>query len=278
MCGIVGAITQRDVVEILLEGLRRLEYRGYDSAGLAVKKNNIIKRIRSNGKVQELTKQAGLNELPGNIGIAHTRWATHGIPSVNNAHPHMYQENIALVHNGIIENYEQLKQELIQENVKFSSETDTETIVHLVGKYQKQGNDLFTSVNMAIAKLEGSYALGVIDQYEEKLIAARKGSPLVIGLGIGENFIASDVAALLPVTQRFIILEEGDVAEITQTSIKIYDQDANLVERKIIQSELTQDAVMSSRVQLVKHLRGVLINIMFYLTPLALMHRKYLKI
>jgi glutamine---fructose-6-phosphate transaminase (isomerizing) len=243
MCGIVGAITQRDVVEILLEGLRRLEYRGYDSAGLAVKKDNSIKRIRSNGKVFELTKLIGSNNLPGNIGIAHTRWATHGIPSVNNAHPHMYQENIALVHNGIIENYEQLKQELIQENVKFSSETDTETIVHLVGKYQKQGNNLFTSVNLAITKLQGSYALGVIDQQEEKLIAARKGSPLVIGLGIGENFIASDVAALLPVTQRFIILEEGDVAEITQTSIKIYDHKANLVERKIIQSELTQDAV-----------------------------------
>jgi len=243
MCGIVGAIAQRDVVEILLEGLRRLEYRGYDSAGLAIKKDKEIKRVRANGKVSELSKQVAIGNLPGNTGIAHTRWATHGIPTVNNAHPHMYEESIALVHNGIIENYEQLKTQLKKENIKFSSETDTETIVHLIGKYRKAGNNLHTSLNMAIKDLEGSYALAVTDQQEDRLVVARKGSPLVIGLGIGENFIASDVAALLPVTQNFIILEEGDTAEISQNNITIYDESGAIVERKATKSELNQDAV-----------------------------------
>ncbi|MFK5985147.1 MAG: glutamine--fructose-6-phosphate transaminase (isomerizing) [Pseudomonadota bacterium] len=242
MCGIVAAIAQRDVLEILLEGLRRLEYRGYDSAGLAVKKDNKISRIRANGKVSELSKQIETENLPGHVGIAHTRWATHGIPAVKNAHPHMYEESIALVHNGIIENYEKLKEQLKAENIVFNSDTDTETIVHLIGKYRKQGNDLLSSVNQAITKLEGSYALAVIDLEEQQLVVARKGSPLVIGLGIGENFIASDVAALLPVTQKFIILEEGDVAQISQTEIKIYNEQGEPVERKARLSELTQES------------------------------------
>ena len=243
MCGIVGAIAQRNVVEILLEGLRRLEYRGYDSAGLAIKQEENITRVRANGKVKELTHKIATNHLPGNTGIAHTRWATHGVPTIKNAHPHMYEESIALVHNGIIENYEQLKIELKNQNIQFSSDTDTETIVHLIGKYRKLGNNLLASLNLAVKKLEGSYAIAVMDQYEEKLIVARKGSPLVIGLGIGENFIASDVAALLPVTQKFIILEEGDVAEITQNKIVIYDESGLKVERKTTKSELNQDAV-----------------------------------
>ncbi len=243
MCGIVAAIAQRDVLEILLEGLRRLEYRGYDSAGIAIKKEKKLTRLRANGKVNELAKQIEADQLLGHTGLAHTRWATHGIPAVNNAHPQMHEQCIALVHNGIIENYEQLKKELKQENVVFSSETDTETIVHLIGKYCQQGNDLLGSVNLAIKHLEGSYALAVINLKDEELVVARKGSPLVIGLGIGENFIASDVAALLPVTQKFIFLEEGDVAQISQTEIKIYDHKGRPVERKIRQSELTSDAV-----------------------------------
>lgn len=243
MCGIVGAIAERNVEPILIEGLKRLEYRGYDSAGLAIKKENCITRVRALGKVNELCKK--LEQLPalGNIGIAHTRWATHGAPAEKNAHPHMHYESLALVHNGIIENFEALKTDIQSSGVDFHSETDTETIVHLIARHRQSGLDLLQATQKTIENLEGAYALGIIDQDEEVMVAARKGSPLVIGLGIGENFIASDVSALLPVTQRFIILEEGDVAEIKRESIQIFNHQGRLVKRDITQSELSLDAV-----------------------------------
>lgn len=244
MCGIVGAIAERNVEAILIEGLRRLEYRGYDSAGLAIQDaNKQIHRQRALGKVSELAEELEKQPLKGGIGVAHTRWATHGEPAKCNAHPHMCEKDIALVHNGIIENYEQIKSELENKGIEFFSETDSESIVHLIGEYRKQGNDLLHSVLKTIDDLEGAYALGVIDNQEERLIAARSGSPLVIGLGIGENFIASDVSALLPVTQQFIFLEEGDVADITRDSVVIYDAMGEEVERPMRKSDISADAV-----------------------------------
>ncbi|NOQ78015.1 MAG: glutamine--fructose-6-phosphate transaminase (isomerizing), partial [Gammaproteobacteria bacterium] len=244
MCGIVGAIAERNVEAILIEGLKRLEYRGYDSAGLAIQgKNNKINRQRALGKVSQLEEGLEKNPIEGSIGVAHTRWATHGKPAECNAHPHMSEEDIALVHNGIIENYEEIKTQLELEGINFCSQTDSESIVHLIGKYKKQGKDLLSSVRATIKHLKGAYALGVIDNNEERLIAARSGSPLVIGLGIGENFIASDVSALLPVTQQFIFLEEGDVADITRDSIVIYDKSGEEVERPMKKSEISADAV-----------------------------------
>ncbi|MCN4143639.1 MAG: glutamine--fructose-6-phosphate transaminase (isomerizing) [Thiohalomonas sp.] len=244
MCGIVAAIAERNVEAILIEGLRRLEYRGYDSAGLAIQgKNNKISRQRALGKVLQLEEGLEKNPIKGSIGVAHTRWATHGKPAECNAHPHMSEENIALVHNGIIENYEEIKTQLESEGINFCSQTDSESIVHLIGKYKKQGKDILHSVFESIKHLEGAYALGVIDNTEERLIAARSGSPLVIGLGIGENFVASDVSALLPVTQQFIFLEEGDIADITRESIVIYDKSGEEVERPMRKSELGVDAV-----------------------------------
>ncbi|MCU7799208.1 MAG: glutamine--fructose-6-phosphate transaminase (isomerizing) [gamma proteobacterium symbiont of Lucinoma myriamae] len=244
MCGIVGAIAERNVEAILIEGLKRLEYRGYDSAGLAIQgKDKTISRQRALGKVARLEDELELNPIKGSIGVAHTRWATHGEPAEHNAHPHMSEDNIALVHNGIIENYEQIKNKLGSEGIEFCSQTDSESIVHLIGKYKKQGKDLLSSVRATIKHLNGAYALGVIDNNEERLIAARSGSPLVIGLGIGENFIASDVSALLPVTQQFIFLEEGDIADITRNSIVIYDKSGEEVERPMKKSEISADAV-----------------------------------
>jgi glucosamine--fructose-6-phosphate aminotransferase (isomerizing) len=245
MCGIVGAIAERSVEAILIEGLKRLEYRGYDSAGLAVQDSQTgeIHRQRSLGKVAELQKKLNDVSLKGSIGIAHTRWATHGEPAEKNAHPHMCEDHIALVHNGIIENYEEIKQRLEIDGVKFFSQTDTECIVHLIGEYKKQGKNLLESVFATIQELEGAYALGVIDNKEDRIVAARSGSPLVIGLGIGENFIASDVSALLPVTQEFIYLEEGDVADITRNSVVIYDATGQVVERPISKSAISADAV-----------------------------------
>jgi len=244
MCGIVGAIAERNVEAILIEGLRRLEYRGYDSAGLAIQdKNKTINRQRSMGKVSELAGELEKKPLKGALGIAHTRWATHGEPAEHNAHPHMADENVALVHNGIIENYETIKADLEAEGINFYSQTDSESIVHLIGKYKKQGKDLLQAVVETIKQLDGAYALGVIDNDEERIIAARSGSPLVIGLGIGENFIASDVSALLPVTQQFIFLEEGDVADIGRDSIVIYDITGEEVERPMRKSEISADAV-----------------------------------
>jgi len=244
MCGIVGAIAERNVEAILVEGLKRLEYRGYDSAGIAIQKQDkTICRYRALGKVVNLEHKLEENPIKGHIGVAHTRWATHGEPSEHNAHPHMCDESIALVHNGIIENYEQIKKTLEAEGVQFQSQTDSESIVHLIGKYQKEGNNLFSSVRESVKHLEGAYALGVIDNQEQHLIATCSGSPLVIGLGIGENFIASDVSALLPVTQKFIFLEEGDIADISRENISIFDAQGHEVERAVKKSKISADAV-----------------------------------
>ncbi|HEC30025.1 MAG TPA: glutamine--fructose-6-phosphate transaminase (isomerizing) [Gammaproteobacteria bacterium] len=243
MCGIVGAIGQRDVSPILVEGLKRLEYRGYDSAGVALlTEDNKIARIRRIGKVKELEKELTENSQ-GQIGIAHTRWATHGKPTETNAHPHICNDTIALVHNGIIENHEELREKQTKQGFRFTSETDTEVIVHQVCHYVNKGKDLFASVIAAAKELEGAYALGVLSIKEpDVLVAARKGSPLLIGVGVGEYFIASDAAALIPVTQQFIILSDGDIAKITRQGVTIVDVDGNIVERDIHTSELKADS------------------------------------
>jgi len=244
MCGIVGGIAQRNVVPILLEGLKRLEYRGYDSAGLAVVHEHDIYRKRELGKVRGLEALIEADPIVGYLGIAHTRWATHGKPSITNAHPHVSQNKIAVVHNGIIENHEQLREEQISNGYEFTSETDTEVIVHQIYHAREATDSLLSAVKQTVKKLEGAYALGIMSADEpDTLIACRKGSPLVIGVGFGEYFIASDVAALLPVTQRFIFLEEGDIAKITIKELLIYDANDQLVKRPIKQSQLTADAV-----------------------------------
>ncbi|EHD23764.1 MULTISPECIES: glutamine--fructose-6-phosphate transaminase (isomerizing) [Brenneria] len=243
MCGIVGAVAQRDIAEILLEGLRRLEYRGYDSAGLAVVDNEgQVARLRRLGKVQILAQAAEEHALRGGTGIAHTRWATHGEPSEENAHPHV-SENIIIVHNGIIENHEPLRELMIERGYRFVSETDTEVVAHLVHFEQKQGGSLVEVVKRVIPQLRGAYGMVVLDSRDPSvLVAARSGSPLVIGRGMGENFIASDQLALLPVTRRFIFLEEGDVAEITRRDVRVFDKAGNLAEREEIESKVNYDA------------------------------------
>jgi glucosamine--fructose-6-phosphate aminotransferase (isomerizing) len=236
MCGIVGAVAEREVVAILLEGLRRLEYRGYDSAGLAtlLPEQDCVQRRRALGKVAELEHTIKADPIHGHIGIAHTRWATHGVPSERNAHPHTSGNQLAVVHNGIIENYEALREELRVSGYVFSSETDTEVIVHLIEKEWQQCKDLLIAVQRAVLRLEGAYALGVIHASQpNRLIAAREGSPLVIGLGIGENFIASDQLALFPVTNRFQFLEEGDIAVIKKDEIEIFNRQNTKVQRQI---------------------------------------------
>jgi len=244
MCGIVGGIAQRNVVPILLEGLKRLEYRGYDSAGLAVVANGDIYRQREIGKVKGLEDLLTAEPFSGNVGIAHTRWATHGKPSRQNAHPHICNNKIAIVHNGIIENHQALREAQKAEGYTFTSETDTEVIAHQVYHELENAGSLLQAVKNTIKHLEGAYALGVISKEDENtLITCRKGSPLVIGVGFGEYFIASDVAALLPVTQRFIFLEEGDVAELKIDSLVIYDKDDQIVERPIKESTVKADAV-----------------------------------
>ncbi|SJM90013.1 L-glutamine:D-fructose-6-phosphate aminotransferase [Crenothrix polyspora] len=243
MCGIVGGIAQRNVVPILIEGLKRLEYRGYDSAGLAVINDGEIFRKRELGKVKGLELLVKADPVPGYIGIAHTRWATHGKPSVANAHPHVSRDTIAVVHNGIIENHEQLRATQKQDGYEFTSETDTEVVVHQIHQALESADNLLDAVKATIKKLEGAYALGVMGTQEpDTLIACRKGSPLVIGVGFGEYFIASDVAALLPVTRRFIFLEDGDIAAITIDSLVIYDKDDQIVNRPIKESQLTSDS------------------------------------
>lgn len=244
MCGIVGAVAQRDVAQILLEGLRRLEYRGYDSAGMAVINGaGGLKRLRRLGKVQELASAIDAEPLTGGVGIAHTRWATHGAPSERNAHPHISGDHLAVVHNGIIENYEELRTELQGQGYVFASETDSEVIAHLIERAQKTGLDLFAAVKQIVGLLRGAYATVIVDSRRpNEAIVAREGSPLVIGLGIGENFIASDQLALLPVTRKFIFLEEGDVARITRTSIEIEDRAGVTVERPLYESDLNHDA------------------------------------
>jgi len=247
MCGIVGGVAERNLVPVLLEGLRRLEYRGYDSSGIAaLNRKAELNRVRSLGKIKNLEEKIA-QTLPGFTGgcaIGHTRWATHGVPSENNAHPHMSGDQVTIVHNGIIENYQTLKSQQEQRGYRFESETDTEVIAHAVHYHFQNTQDLYAAVKQATVEFEGAYAIGVICKDEpDTLIAARKGSPLVIGVGIGENFIASDVSALLPVTQQFIFLEEGDIAKITRDNIAIFDADGNLVERAIKQSSLSSSAV-----------------------------------
>lgn len=243
MCGIVGAVAQRDVSPILIEGLRRLEYRGYDSAGIAViNENKKIERVRVAGKVTELAQELQKNSLPGKTGIAHTRWATHGKPAVKNAHPHVCRDQIALVHNGIIENHDELRALQLKQGYEFHSETDTEVIVNQIHEFCDKGEDLLNSVLHTLDMLKGAYALGVVSTTQPgHLIAARYGSPLVIGIGIGENFIASDVLALLPVTRKFIFLADGDVAEITREKITIYNSSREPVERPVVISEVIHD-------------------------------------
>ncbi|MFT4582941.1 MAG: glucosamine--fructose-6-phosphate aminotransferase (isomerizing) [Gammaproteobacteria bacterium] len=248
MCGIVGAVAQRFVAPILLEGLKRLEYRGYDSAGIAtVNVNGAIERLRALGKVIHLEEELKTDPLNAAIGIAHTRWATHGEPSTRNAHPHVCRDTVALVHNGIIENHTELRALQTAAGHQFTSETDTEVVVNLVYDKIQSGLSLLDAVTAAAQHLEGAFALGVISTTEpERLVAARRGSPLVIGLGIGENFIASDVFALLPVTQRFIFLEDGDIADITRESVTIYDGNGQVVTRPETISELSPEAAEKS--------------------------------
>jgi len=247
MCGIVCGVAERNIVPILLEGLKRLEYRGYDSSGIALlDSDGQFRRVRSLGKIVNL-EQNILTQSPafnGGIGIAHTRWATHGVPAENNAHPHICNHQVAVVHNGIIENYQALKSSQLEQGYKFTSETDTEVVAHCIHQQLDSSKSLLEAVQQAVTHFEGAYALGVISpEYPETLIAARKGSPLVIGVGIGEYFIASDVSALLPVTQNFIFLEEGDIAEITRSSVAIYNANGVEVERPIKVSQQTASAV-----------------------------------
>lgn len=234
MCGIVGAISERNVANILIEGLRRLEYRGYDSAGLAIiNQSHELLIAKAAGKVQRLADLLEQAPLPGHLGIAHTRWATHGIPNDINAHPHR-SGDIGVVHNGIIENYQELRHELQGHGYKFHSETDTEVIVHLVHWFYQKCGSLLEALQLSIPKLKGAYGLAVVSSAEpHNLLAARSGSPLVIGLGIDENFIASDQLALRQVTDRFIYLEEGDIAQITLHQVRIFDQNLEPVERRI---------------------------------------------
>ena len=239
MCGIVGAIAERNVTPILMEGLKRLEYRGYDSAGLAVLDDQgTLQRLRALGKVNALEARLQETPLVGSLGVAHTRWATHGRPSERNAHPHLSGETVALVHNGIIENYQELRERLRSQGYRFESETDTEVVVHLIDHYLDREGDLLRAVQRAVAQLTGAYSLGVISYRDpERLMAARVGSPLVVGIGIGEHFIASDVYALVPVTQSFAFLEEGDVVDLSRHGFTIYDRAGNEVHRPISRSE-----------------------------------------
>jgi glucosamine--fructose-6-phosphate aminotransferase (isomerizing) len=243
MCGIVGAVAQRDVAEILVEGLKRLEYRGYDSAGVAVIQNGELKTTRRVGKVQALSAALDASPLTGGTGIAHTRWATHGEPSERNAHPHISSGDIAVVHNGIIENHNKLRVMLKGLGYSFVSDTDTEVICHLVHHELKSHDSLLAAVQTTVKQLEGAYGTVVIDRRDgDRMIVARSGSPLVIGYGLGENFVASDQLALLPVTRSFAFLEEGDVAEVTRRTVNIFDVDGNAVEREVKESEVTHDA------------------------------------
>ena len=228
MCGIIGAVAQRNVVPILLEGLRRLEYRGYDSAGLAVSVDGGLTRVRKPGRVAELEAEIKSQKTHGNLGIAHTRWATHGNPSERNAHPHVSEDSLAVVHNGIIENHEALRLRLSGIGYTFTSDTDTEVIAHLIHFHFRQEKDLFQATRKAVTELKGTYAIGVIcADAPNRMVCAREGSPLLIGVGIEEHFIASDVSALLPVTQKVVYLEEGDVADIGLLDFRIVDRSGN---------------------------------------------------
>jgi glucosamine--fructose-6-phosphate aminotransferase (isomerizing) len=242
MCGIVGAASRRNIVPVLIEGLRRLEYRGYDSAGLAVVADG-LQRLRSTGRVAELDERAKSAHVEGNLGIAHTRWATHGAPSERNAHPHV-SGDLAVVHNGIIENHEAMRKELSARGFKFVSDTDTEVIAHMVESFLRQGRSLLDATREAIERLEGAYAIAVVSATNpDRLIVARKGAPLLLGLGNDETFAASDVSALLQVTQRVIYLEEGDCAELKTDGYRILDAQGHDVERQIHVSQLSAQSI-----------------------------------
>lgn len=243
MCGIVGAVAERPVNKILVEGLKRLEYRGYDSAGVALLDGNTLKTVKAVGKVVNLESALEHSGVSGHTGIAHTRWATHGSVTEANAHPHVSSGQLALVHNGIIENHVSLRAALKGDGYEFLSDTDTEVMVHLIHQLRQQHKTLLASVQAAVKQFEGAFGTVVFDKdNSNEIIVARSGSPLVIGLGLGENFIASDQLALLPVTRSFIFLEEGDVARITRDTVEIFDADGNAVEREVVESNITQDA------------------------------------
>ena len=244
MCGIVGAIAERNIVPILVEGLKRLEYRGYDSAGVAVLGDtHKLGLVRTVGKVAQLEEKLTASPLHGHLGVAHTRWATHGGVTEANAHPHVSGQRVAVIHNGIIENYEPIREELLAKGYEFKSETDTEVAAHLVHDYLRQGHNLVDAVRLAVDRFVGAYALLVFDAEDpDRIVVTRIASPLVIGLGIGENFVASGVPALLPVTQRFIYLEEGDLAEITREGVRISDAHGVPVSRAVHETQWTTDS------------------------------------
>ena len=245
MCGIVGAIAERNVVPILVEGLRRLEYRGYDSAGIAaVGDGGKLELSRAVGKIAALEEKLGRAPLSGQLGVAHTRWATHGGVTEANAHPHLSGGRVAVIHNGIIENHEEIRQELVSRGHELKSETDTEAAAHLIREYLEQGHDLLEAVRSTVDRFVGAYALLVIDaENPDRIVATRIASPLVIGLGLGENFVASGVQALLPVTQRFIYLEQGDLAEISRDAIRIFDSAGEEVSRPVHETQWSADSV-----------------------------------
>jgi len=241
MCGIVGAIADRDVVPVLIEGLKRLEYRGYDSAGIAVVDSQAaVRRVRRTGRVSEMEAAAGAENFHASLGIGHTRWATHGGVTEGNAHPHISHGELALVHNGIIENHEQQRERLRALGYEFESQTDTEVIAHLIHYYQSQGDDLLLALQHAVKELDGAYAIAVISKRDpQRMVCARKGCPLLIGLGEGENFIASDVSAILSATRRVIFLEEGDTAEVTRERVRVFDADGNEIQRDVHVSDVS---------------------------------------
>ena len=245
MCGIVGAVAERNVVPVLMEGLRRLEYRGYDSAGVAIVNGDAsLTRVRTPGKVAVLDGLVEDGAVHGSTGIAHTRWATHGVPNESNAHPHVCRDRVAVVHNGIVENFASIRETLERHGYEFASDTDSEVIAAHIHFHLERAGNLVDAVRAAVADLEGAYAIGVVDVNEpERVVGARLGSPLVVGLGVGEHFLASDAAALIPVTQQFMFLEDGDVVDVRRDGVTVYDRAGNPVERPASVSELRADAV-----------------------------------
>ena len=240
MCGIVGAIADRDVVPVLIEGLKRLEYRGYDSAGIAVVAADAVRRVRRTGRVAEMESAAVVEDFHATLGIGHTRWATHGGVTEGNAHPHISHGDLALVHNGIIENHEQQRERLRALGYEFESQTDTEVIAHLIHHYRAQGDSLLAALQRAVKELDGAYALAVIDKRDPStLVAARMGCPLLVGLGEGENFVASDVSAIVSATRRVIFLEEGDTAEVTRAGVRVFDANDALAQREVHVSDVS---------------------------------------
>jgi glutamine---fructose-6-phosphate transaminase (isomerizing) len=243
MCGIVGAAARRDIVPMLVDGLRRLEYRGYDSAGVAVVNGSSLKRLRAAGRVAELEAQTTREHVRGQTGIAHTRWATHGAPTERNAHPHM-SGGIAVVHNGIVENHEAIRERLKRAGYAFASETDTEVVAHLIAEHRKAAPSLFAAALRAIAELEGAFALAIVSAADpDAVVVARRGPPLLLGIGEGEHFAASDVSALLPATRRVVYLEDGDCAEIRPGGYRVVDARGQAVERPVHLSEVSDEAV-----------------------------------